>query len=88
MHVIVRRAGISFGALVLLIVLLAATVYVASERRVNAKVIPGSLARARADAQRTAPRPQRAKLRDLGVPRFRHASHFFNSPPTAASRSP
>jgi len=50
MHVIVRRAGISFGALVLLIVLLAATVYVASERRVNAKVIPGSLARARADA--------------------------------------
>lgn len=39
MNVIVRRFGIVVGALVGLVVLLAATVYVASERRVNARVI-------------------------------------------------
>jgi mono/diheme cytochrome c family protein len=38
MNVVVRRVGIGFGALVVLLVLLAATVYAASELRVNKKV--------------------------------------------------
>jgi mono/diheme cytochrome c family protein len=38
MHVVVRRLGIGFGAILLLVVLVAATVYVASEMHVNRKI--------------------------------------------------